>query len=121
MPRTLIQQILHLRCPKCGQGRLLKGMLGFQDVCSTCGLSFKFHDSGDGPAFFAIMIVGFIVMGGAGVVEYHLAPPMWLHAAIWLPLTFVLCITILRVFKAGLILLEFRTGRLKQSEENHNA
>lgn len=116
MNRTLIQQAFHPRCPQCGEGKLLLGILGFQDSCTHCALSFKFQDSGDGPTFFAIMIVGILVMSGAGIVEYHYAPPMWLHAVIWIPLTVLLCIAVLRAFKAGLIFLEFRTGLLKQSE-----
>ncbi len=93
------------------------GMLGIRNECADCGLVFKFHDSGDGPTFFAIMIVGIAVMAAAGLVEYHLQPAMWLHALIWIPLTFALCIGVLRAFKSALILLEFRTGRLRQTEE----
>ncbi len=113
---TLVSQILHPRCPHCGKGKLLRGMLGIHDQCSGCGLWFKFHDSGDGPTFFAIMIVGILVMTAAGIMEYQLEPPMWLHALIWIPATFILCIAVLRAFKAGLILLEYRTGRLRQTE-----
>ena len=114
---TIIQQVLRPRCPCCAEGKLLVGLLGVRDACDRCGLLFKFHDSGDGPTFFAIMIVGIAVMAAAGIVEYKFEPPMWLHALIWIPLTFSLCIGVLRAFKAALILLEFRTGRLRQTEE----
>lgn len=118
MTRTLIQQILAPRCPKCGEGKLLSGILKVREACEHCGLMFKFHDTGDGPVFFAITIVGTLIMAAAGVMEYHLEPPMWLHAALWIPLTFILCIAVLRAFKAGLILLEYRTGLLKQKEQD---
>jgi len=113
---TLLTQILHPRCPRCGEGRLLRGWLGYQDACSACHLSFQHQDNGDGPTFFAIMIVGIIVTSAAGIIEYRYEPPMWLHAVIWIPLTFILCFAVLRAFKAGLILLEYRTGRLRQPE-----
>lgn len=64
------------------------------------------------------MIVGILVMTLAGIVEYRYEPPMWLHGALWIPLTFLLCIGILRAFKAVLILLEFRTGRLRQRNDH---
>ena len=114
---TILQQIIRPRCPRCGKAHLLSGMLTIRDGCEQCGLLFKFHDSGDGPTFFAIMIVGIAVMAAAGIVEYQFEPPMWLHALLWIPLTFALCIGVLRAFKSALILLEFRTGRLRQTEE----
>ena len=100
------------KCPQCHEGKLFASLLRVVDRCSHCGLELGGHDAGDGPAFFAITIVGFIVMAGAGVVEYHYEPPMWVHAAVWIPLTFILCIWLLRVFKALLIGLQLKTKRL---------
>ena len=31
--------------------------------CANCGLDYGFADSGDGPAVFVILIIGFIVVG----------------------------------------------------------
>ncbi len=87
-------------------------MLKVVDRCSSCGLALGGHDAGDGPAFFAIIIVGFVVMAGAGIVEYHYSPPMWVHALLWIPLTFILCIVLLRAFKEWLIALQLKTNRL---------
>lgn len=114
-PRTLLQQSFAPRCPHCQKGKLLRGLLGVADQCTECGLVFKYHDSGDGPIFFAIIIVGILVTTAACIVEFRYEPPMWLHAALWIPLTFILCFAILRSFKACLILLEYRTGRLRQT------
>jgi uncharacterized protein (DUF983 family) len=71
LPRTLTAQIFSPRCPRCEKGKLLRGVLGVQDNCSECGLVFQHHDSGDGPVFFAITIVGFIVTVAAVVVEFR--------------------------------------------------
>ena len=60
------------RCPRCGEGRLFKGFLGLEERCQACGLDYDFSDSGDGPAVFIIMIVGFIVVGLALFVEFSL-------------------------------------------------
>lgn len=46
------------RCGRCGQGRLFRKYLKFNDRCGTCDLDFSVADTADGPAFF----VGSFVM-----------------------------------------------------------
>ena len=96
------------RCPRCGEGRLFKGLLDVQPRCSACGLDFAFIDSGDGPAVFVIMIVGFIVVGLALVVEFNFHPPYWLHALLWVPLVFGLSIGLLRPLKGLMIAQQYK-------------
>jgi uncharacterized protein (DUF983 family) len=96
------------RCPRCGEGRLFSGFLGVQPRCQACGLDFSFIDSGDGPAVFIIMIVGFIVVGLALYVEFTFAPPFWVHALLWVPLILGLSIGLLRPLKGFLIAQQYR-------------
>jgi uncharacterized protein (DUF983 family) len=96
------------RCPRCGEGRLFSGLLGIQPRCQVCGLDFAYFDSGDGPAVFVIMIVGFIVVGLALFVEFTFAPPYWLHALLWMPLVLALSIGLLRPMKGFLIAQQYR-------------
>ena len=63
--------------------------------------------------FFGIVIVGFLVMTAAGIVEYHFAPPLWVHAALWVPAIFGGSILCLRLFKSYLIILEYRLRELR--------
>jgi uncharacterized protein (DUF983 family) len=108
---------LSCRCPRCGKGPLFGGFLRLRDRCPVCGLDYSFADSGDGPAVFIMLIVGFIVTGGALTVEILYAPPYWVHAALWLPLAIILSLAILRPFKATLIALQYANkaseGRLR--------
>lgn len=67
-----------------------------------------FADSGDGPAIFIIFVVGFIVVGLALVVDVFFSPSMAVHLALWIPLTVVLAIALLRPFKGILISLQYR-------------
>ena len=67
------------RCPRCGEGRLFEGYLGLRKNCSVCGLDYSFADSGDGPAVFVILIIGFIVVGLALWMEVSYEPPIWLQ------------------------------------------
>lgn len=96
------------RCPRCGQGKLFKHGLTLREKCERCGLSYAFADSGDGPAVFAIFILGFLVLGGALLMEFRLNPPFWVHAVTWGVLTPLLAFLILRVLKAMLIALQYK-------------
>lgn len=96
------------RCPRCGEGHLFRGFLEVAPKCDRCGLDLAFADSGDGPAVFIMMIVGFIVVGLALVVEFSLHPPLWLHALIWVPLVLGLSIGLLRPLKGAMIAQQYR-------------
>ena len=106
-------------CPRCGQGRLFKGFLDVQPRCQVCGLDLTFADSGDGPAVFIMMIVGFIVVGLALFVEFTFSPPYWVHALLWIPLVIGLSIGLLRPLKGFLIAQQYKhhaePGRIAES------
>jgi uncharacterized protein (DUF983 family) len=112
---------LRCRCPRCGQGPLLKGLLELRESCPNCGLSYAFADAGDGPAVFVILIVGFIVCGAALWTEVRHTPPMWLHAVLWMPLTLLLAWLLLPRLKGLLVALQYRNkaelGRLARDDE----
>jgi uncharacterized protein (DUF983 family) len=95
-------------CPSCGRGKLFDGYLKLAPRCNVCGLDYNFADSGDGPAVFVILVTGFIVCGAALIVEVLYAPPYWLHALLWGPLSIILPLVLLRSFKGTLIALQFR-------------
>ena len=96
------------RCPRCGKGALFRRGLVLREKCDSCGLSYAFADSGDGPAVFAIFILGFLILGGALLVEFKLGPPVWVHVLLWGILTPLLAFVLLRVLKATLIALQFK-------------
>ncbi|MET1413985.1 DUF983 domain-containing protein [Roseibium sp. HPY-6] len=96
------------KCPRCGQGKLFDGFLSVKKSCSACGLNFVFADSGDGPAVFVIMLVGFVIVGLVLFVELSFQPPIWLHLILWLPLTVVLAAAVLRPLKGLMIALQFK-------------
>ena len=81
-----------------------------KDRCTNCGLDYAFADSGDGPAVFVIMIIGFVVVGLALWMEVTLSPPLWVHFLIWIPLALVLCLGSLRPLKGLMIALQYRNS-----------
>ena len=106
------------RCPRCGEGKLFDGFLELAPKCQACGLDYKFADAGDGPAVFVILLAGFVVVGAALWTEIHYEPPIWVHMAIFLPLTIIVCLGMLRPLKGILIALQYRNkaeqGRLSE-------
>lgn len=96
------------RCPRCGQGALYRSGLTLREHCDRCGLSYAFADSGDGPAVFAIFVLGFLVLGGAVILEFKVGPPVWVHVLLWGIVTPLLAFLLLRVLKAILIALQYK-------------
>jgi uncharacterized protein (DUF983 family) len=107
-PPSAVVAGLTARCPRCGRGLLFRSGLMLRDRCERCGLGYAFADSGDGPAVFAIFILGFAVLAGALWVEFRLEPPVWVHVVLWGVLTPLLAIALLRVLKAFLIALQYK-------------
>ncbi len=101
---------LGCRCPRCGKADLFRGRftLAVAPQCSACGLDFAFIDSGDGPAVFAIMILGVVMLGGALVLEFSVHPPIWVHGLVWVPVALLMGFALLRTLKATLIALQFK-------------
>lgn len=99
---------LACRCPRCGKGHLFKGLLSLslKDKCEACGLDYTFIDSGDGPAIFAILILGFLVLGGALIAEFKFGVPVWGHVLLWGLLTPALAIGLLKILKSTLAALQ---------------
>jgi len=106
-PRPAYAVGLRGRCPRCGEGRLFDGFLKTAPGCRACGLDYAFADSGDGPAVFIMMIVGFLIVGLVLFVELKFQPPIWLHMVLWLPLTVIVALGLLRPMKGLMIALQY--------------
>ena len=104
----LWQSGLRCRCPRCGEGPLYASYLKIALKCAACGLDYSFADAGDGPAVFVVLVAGAFIAGMAAFIEINYQPPYWLHAVLWLPLTLAVCLTLLPVFKATLVALQYR-------------
>lgn len=105
-------------CPRCGSGTLFRGIATFAPACRACGLDFSAYNVGDGPAAFLILVIGALVTGLAVALELAASPGVWLHILLWPPLTLAAVLGSLRVTKAALLALEYRSeareGRLRE-------
>jgi uncharacterized protein (DUF983 family) len=108
---------LTCRCPRCGKGRLFSGFLQVAPRCEACGLDFAFADSGDGPAIFVIFVVAPVVIVLAFIFEALVHPAPYVHLIVWIPVTILLSLALLRPFKGTLVALQYRhdarEGRLQ--------
>lgn len=109
-PRPVGQSLLRgvmLKCPACGVGALFRRYLKVSDSCAHCGEDLHHHRADDAPAYFTIVIVGHVVVSLVLMVEMAYRPPLWLHAALWLPLTIALAVALLAPIKGTLVALQW--------------
>ncbi|MCX5495442.1 DUF983 domain-containing protein [Kaistia dalseonensis] len=95
------------RCPNCGRGKLFKGYLTVVDRCEACGEDLSHQRADDAPPYFTILVVGHIVVPLMLIVEttWHLSNVT--NLAIWLPLTLILTLGLLRPIKGSVVGLQW--------------
>jgi uncharacterized protein (DUF983 family) len=86
-------------------------------ACSECGAPLGMARADDAPPYFTLVLVGHIVVPGMLVLERAESPPLWVHAAIWLPLTLLLSVGLLRPVKGGTVGLMLKLGLMKSDDE----
>ncbi len=99
---------LACRCPRCGQGKIFRGLLTVTPSCAVCGVELHGEEVGDGPAAFVILILGALIVFAAAMVELKASPPFWVHLLLWPPLALVGTILLQRRLKAWLIAVQYR-------------
>lgn len=82
--------------------------MDLRDHCDECGLDFSKSDSADGPAFFIMSALSFIVVPLALWMEFAISPPLWAHVALWAPILLGVTVGMLRPLKAYIIALQYR-------------
>jgi uncharacterized protein (DUF983 family) len=98
------------RCPACGKGRLFAGYLRVADRCGHCAAPLGRVRADDAPPYFTIFAVGHVVIPLMLWVERAWAPELWLHAAIFLPLSASLALGLIRPVKGATVGLLMRLG-----------
>jgi uncharacterized protein (DUF983 family) len=101
------------RCPACGETRLFRKFLKVTPVCSHCSAPLGLARADDAPPYFTILLVAHIIVPLMFWLERAREPPLWVHAAIWLPLTVVLCVGLLQPIKGATVGLMLKLGMLK--------
>jgi uncharacterized protein (DUF983 family) len=95
------------RCPNCGEGKLFQGYLKSVDHCAVCQEEYFHHRADDLPPYLTVFIVGHIVVGLYMAMEGITPASLLVQLAIWLPVTLVMSLALLRPFKGATIGLQW--------------
>lgn len=109
-PRPVWRSMLRgarLKCPACAEGAMFSGYLKVAHTCPACGEELHHQRADDAPPYVVITIVAHIVVGALLWAEVAYQPPVWLHMAIWLPLTVILSLALLPPVKGALVGLQW--------------
>lgn len=111
-------------CPRCHRGHIFDGYLTLAKECEVCGLDFSFADPADGPAFFAMSIVSFPVVGVAAWLEMGVGMAVWLNVLLTCVLAMAGCMLLLRPLKGWLVCSQYinkaEQARLAEEEERES-
>lgn len=110
MVGTAMMRGIRRCCPNCGAPGLFVGYTKVAPVCTNCGLETGKFRADDAPPYFTIFVVGHIVVGSALAVEQNFHPSLWVHAALWGPLTLALSLALLPLFKGAVIGVQWAMG-----------
>lgn len=95
------------KCPNCGSGRLFSSFLKTVDRCEQCDQEIHHHRADDLPAYLVIFVVGHIVVGAFMGVEASVTLSSWQHLAIWVPVTIVSALALLKPTKGAVVGLQW--------------
>jgi len=99
-----------MKCPHCGEGHLFGRFLKVADHCEVCGEDFTPQRADDFPAYLVIIVVGHVVVPAMLSLEMAYAPPAWLQAAIWIPMTLFSALALLQPTKGAIVGLQWQLG-----------
>ena len=105
-PRDLVQSLKRgamLRCPNCGIGKIFARYLKVTPQCQHCGEELHHHRADDAPPYFTILLLGHIIIPLVLAVEMTFRPALWIHAALWFPLTVGAAMAALPHIKGALV------------------
>lgn len=91
------------RCPACGNGHLFRAWLKPVDECASCGADMHHQRSDDLPPYISITILGHVAVGGFMMTDTVFLVPMWVHFAIWVPMTVLVALLTIQPIKGGVI------------------
>ena len=114
---TAIGRGLQGRCPACGNGRLFAGFLRVAPECGHCHVPLGLARADDAPPYFTIVIVGHIVVPLMLWMQRAQDPSTLTLTAIFVPMTIVLALALLRPIKGATVGLMLRLNMLKPEQD----
>lgn len=109
-----VKRGLRLRCPQCGEGRLFRKFLKVSERCECCGADNTVYPCDDMPPYLTLFLVGHLLMPFLVMMSREWDPPIWVMAAVWLPLTLAMCVVTLPYMKGLTVGVAWATGVVRQ-------
>jgi uncharacterized protein (DUF983 family) len=90
-------------CPACGEARMFAGWLRVLPICPACTAPLGAFRADDAPPYITIFIVGHLVIAFALILDRLAHLPVWGELALFLPLTLLLSLALLRPVKGATV------------------
>ncbi len=98
-----IKRGLMCKCPSCGGASAFNGYLEIKQTCESCNEELGNHQADDFPPYITIFIVGHIVVAAMMIVERSIDLSTSVHLTMWIPLTIILSLALLRPIKGAVV------------------
>ena len=101
------------RCPACGKTHLFAGFLRVVRECANCHAPLGNARADDAPPYFVILISGHIIIPSMLMTQKMADPSNLTLTLVFVPLTLVLALGLLRPVKGGVLAVMVATGMLE--------
>lgn len=113
---TAMWRGLRCLCPACGKTHAFRGYLKVVPECGNCGAPLGRFRADDAPPYFTIFIVGHVLVPVLYWTELGFRPELWLMAAIFIPISLLMTLLLLRPVKGATLGLMLRLGMVKSDD-----
>ncbi|HTC10743.1 MAG TPA: DUF983 domain-containing protein [Acetobacteraceae bacterium] len=101
------------RCPACGKTHLFAGFLRVVNECANCHAPLGSARADDAPPYFVTLISGHIIIPAMLVTQKLANPSNLALTLVFVPLTVVLALGLLRPVKGGVLAVMVAMGMLE--------
>jgi uncharacterized protein (DUF983 family) len=105
------------RCPSCGKTHLFNGYLRVVRACTNCAAPLGAARADDAPPYFTILVVGHIVIPLMLWMQKADDPSTLTLSLVFVPLTILLVLGLLRPIKGATVGLMLRLNMMKSDDE----
>ncbi len=112
---TAIGRGLLGRCPACGKSNMFSGFLRVVADCKHCSAPLGQARADDAPPYITIFVTGHVIVPLIFLVDRMNEPSTLVMSAIFLPLTGIMALGLLRPIKGGTVGVMVRLGMLKDN------
>jgi len=115
---TAIGRGLLGQCPNCGKSHIFNGFLRVVGECRACGAPLGLARADDAPPYFTILVTGHVIVPIMFMVDRSYELSTFAMSAIFLPMTLIMALGLLRPIKGGTVGLMLSLNMLKTDTDD---